>query len=76
MNVIIFTDPFKRYNPKSLVEVLEIHEPVLKLRKNNTIDEISTYNLFKDYGLKKALVQYPDGDIQDNVFFDPYDIIK
>ena len=75
MKAKIYFDPFKKTSFDQIVEILEMVNVPKRITNSSTEYEITASNLFKRHGLKKALVKYPDGTINDNVFFDPNDII-
>jgi len=71
--VKVYTDhPFSKKGTFEVVDVLSI-VPIVKKPKTNS--EIAAFHLFNKFGLNKGLVKFSDGTIQDNVFFDPKDLI-
>lgn len=76
MKAKIYIDPFNKKNLMGEVELLEVYEPVRKLKRTSTNSEIANYHLFNyKGGLKKAKVKFLcDGEIIDNMVFDPKDI--
>lgn len=78
MKAKIYIDPFTKKHFMGEAELLEVYEPVKKLKRNSTNSEIANYHLFNyNNGLKKAKVKFLDnGEITDNMVFDPKDIIN
>jgi len=75
MKAKIYYDPFTKKSFNQEAEILDVTTVPKKLNNKSNFSEISTFDLYSKYGLKKALVKYSDGTIDDNVFFDPNDII-
>jgi len=75
MKAKIYTEPFTKQGLIDIVEILSVVEVPKKLKRGSGNFEIAAYNLFNDHGLKRASVKYSDGTIDDNVFFNPNDII-
>lgn len=73
--VKIYVDPYTRKNSFEVVELISFVQPKT-IKKLKTNEDISNYHLFKNHGIKKGLVKYSDGSMQDNVWFNPEDIIN